>query len=215
MVREKIKFDQYKVQGKKREFSVVVVPKQRYLWAYYEDFDNEYEIDGDLTTYRMLKFATAILANDPHVIIYLPVGNQELGNHSWGQCHDAVLCRPELQLRRSEWIRLRRQLNNSHRIQKYVLSYREKPLLDEWEAIEHSAKIHRVWSREKFEVKTVQDNTVFFALWRETWLRYHRGLVETMRDGAPKYPSRYARGLGWILSQSLLNELEEEIKRSG
>ena len=80
MRREKIKFDQYKVQGKYRDFQVIVFPRKKYLWAYFEDFDEAYEIDGDPEAYRLMKYAMAILVTDPNKIIYLPIRNQPLGN---------------------------------------------------------------------------------------------------------------------------------------
>lgn len=211
MKQEKIKFEQYKVRGKHREYQVIVYPRKKYMWAYYEDFDGAYEIDGDVEAYRLLKFAMAILAADPNKIVYLPIGNQELGNHSWGECYDAVLCRPELQLRRSEWIRLRRQLDGPHRVENYVLCYESKKLCDEWEKIDSSQAKYRAQKREKLEVKTMQDDTVFFSLLKETYLRYHSRIVEVMQMGVPKYPSIPAGELGWILSPRIIKETEDAV----
>lgn len=86
--------------------------------------------------YRLLKYALAILAADPRKIIYFPLVSRELGNSAWGNCYDAVLCRPELQLRRSEWVNLRRQLDRNHRMENYVLRYDPQKLCDEWAKIE-------------------------------------------------------------------------------
>ena len=215
MNREKIKLEQYRVRGKHREFSVIVFPEQEYMWAYYEGFDGEYEIDGDLSTYRLLKFAMAILAHDPHVIIYLPVRNRILGDHAWGKCYDAVLCRPELQLRRSEWIRLRHQLNDAHRVEKYVLQYDAQKLCNEWEKIEHSPARYRIQKREKQEVRMLQDDTVFFVFLKETCLQYHSSIVVSLREGVPTYSNKCkpTGGLGWVLFGSWIREMEEEIKK--
>ena len=43
-----------------------------------------------------------------------------------------MLCRPELQLRRSEWVNLRPQLDRNHRMENYVLRYDPQKLCDEW-----------------------------------------------------------------------------------
>ena len=47
MSQKKIKFDQYLVRGKRRDFHVIVLRTTRYMWAYWDDFDKQYEIDGD------------------------------------------------------------------------------------------------------------------------------------------------------------------------
>ena len=136
MKKSKNKFQQYQVRGKHKNFQVIMFPRQKYMWAYYEGFDGRYEIDGDAQTYRLLKYALAILAADPRKIIYFPLVSRELGNSAWGNCYDAVLCRPELQLRRSEWVDLPRQLDRNHRMENYVLRYEPQKLCDEWAKIE-------------------------------------------------------------------------------
>lgn len=206
----KIKFDQYIVRGKHRDFQVIVFPRKKYMWAYYEGFDGAYEIDGDPEAYRLMKYAMAILAVDPNKIIYLPIRNQALGTFCWDNCYDAVLYRPELQLRRSEWVHLRRQLNCSHRVENYVLRYEPQKLYDEWNTVEGSSQKYNYWKREKQEVKTMQDDTIFMALLKETCLLYHSRIVEVMKDGVPEYPSNPAGELGWILSPRILKETEEK-----
>ena len=186
MKQEKIKFDQYIVRGKHRDFQIIVFPKKKYMWAYYEGFDEAYEIDGDVDAYRLMKFAMAILAVDSNKIIYLPIRNNELGNYSWGTTYDAVLCRPELQLRRSEWVRLRRQLDCHHRVGSYVLRYESKKLCDEWEKINCTQRKIRFRKYEKSEINALQDDTVFLVLLKETCLLYHSRIVEVMDGGVPE-----------------------------
>lgn len=214
MKQGKIKFDQYTVRGKHRDFQVIVFPKKKYMWAYYEDFDKAYEIDGDSEAYRQMKYAMAILAADPNKIIYLPIRNQPLGNICWDVCYDAVLCRPELQLRRSEWVRLRRQLNCHHQVENYVLHYMPKKLCDEWNKIENSLSKYDCCRREKQEAKTMQDDTVFMVLLKETCLQYHSRIVELMKGGVPEYPSYPVGELGWILSPRAIREAEEKYEKS-
>ena len=182
------------------------------MWAYYERFDGAYEIDGDVEAYRLMKFAMAILTVDPDKIIYLPIRNNEIGNYSWGTTYDAVLCRPELQLRRSEWVRLRRQLDCHHRVESYVLRYEPKKLCDEWEKVSGPQRKICFRKYEKQEINRLQDDTVFLVLLKETCLLYHSRIVELMEDGVPEYPSVPASELGWILSPRVLREMENNMK---
>ena len=46
---------------------------------------------------------------------------------------------------------------------------------------------YNYWKREKQEVKTMQDDTIFMALLKETCLLYHSRIVEVMKDGVPEY----------------------------
>lgn len=178
------------------------------MWAYYEGFDGAYEIDGNVDAYRLLKFAMAILSVDPDKIIYLPIRNNELGNASWGATYDAVLCRPELQLRRSEWVRLRRQLDQQHRVENYVLRYEPKKLCDAWTKVTSPQRKNRFRNDGKLEINALQDDTVFLVLLKETCLLYHARIVELMAGGVPEYPSVPASELGWILSPRILREME-------
>lgn len=176
------------------------------MWAYYEGFDDCYEIDGDPEAYRLMKFAMAILIADPGKIIYLPIRDQAIGVES---C-DAVLCRPELQLRRSEWVRLRRQLDQAHRIEKYILRYEPDKLCGIWEHTEGSPAYYTSRKREKQEVNELRNDTVFMVLLKESCLRYHWWIADQMRKGVPKYPSVPVGGLGWLLSPRAIQEMKAE-----
>lgn len=178
------------------------------MWAYYEGFDNRYEIDGDPEAYRLMKFAMAILIADPGKIIYLPIRDQAVGGESRG----AVLCRPELQLSRSEWVRLRRQLNQAHRIEKYILRYEPDKLCGIWENMEGSPAYYTSQDCEKQEVNELRDDTVFMVLLKESCLRYHWWIVDQMRKGVPQYPSVPVGGLGWLLSSRAIQEMKEDAK---
>ena len=110
MSRQKIKIPQYLVRGKHRDFQVLRFPELTYGWAYWDCDFGRYEIDGDYETFQWLKYAMAALIASPDKILYFPIRKKIAGSY-YCENYDAVLTRPELQFRRSEWISLRRQLD--------------------------------------------------------------------------------------------------------
>ena len=57
----KLTFEQYLVRGKHRDFHVVVFPRKKYMWAFYDNFDRQYEIDGGVTiAHKQLAFRANI-----------------------------------------------------------------------------------------------------------------------------------------------------------
>ena len=125
---EKIKIPQYLVRGKHRDFHVLCFPKLEHAWAY-DEFDYQrYEIDGGYETYLWLKYAMAALIASPDKIIYFP--SRKTSGRYLLPSYDAVFTRMELQFRRSEWVRLRSQLDKAHRIENYRLQYHQDKLCD-------------------------------------------------------------------------------------
>lgn len=160
---KKIKLKQYRVRGKHREFDVLVFSRWRYMWAYYDNDDDIYAIDGDLAACELIKYALAVLIADPNKIIYFPVRDNELGD-IFTDHYDAVLTRTELQFRRSEWIRLRRQLNKAHQIENFVLRYDQDRLLAYGKRYEKDSEAWKVWRKEKQEFSALWGDTVFITM---------------------------------------------------
>lgn len=74
--RNKVKIDQYLVNGKRRDYCVLVLPKSKgsMMWAYYEKgFDERYEIDADTQCFKLVRYALAALIANPSKIIYFPI----------------------------------------------------------------------------------------------------------------------------------------------
>ena len=218
MANQKIKFDQYKVRGKRRDYEVIVLPRKKYMWAFYDDFDRQFEIDGNVGAYRYVKYALAILINDPTKIVYLPIRGQAIGKYYQDNSYDAVLTRPELQLRRSEWVCLRRQLDRAHRMENYVLRYEPEKLCDEWAKWRENRYNYRGKNREKQEVNTMADDTVFISYWRDAYLAAHDRIVCAMREplSEPSEPiftdiTNYPY-LGWILTPASIRNMEEKAR---
>ena len=159
---KKIRFEQYRVRGKHRDFEVLVFTRRRYMWAYHDNDDDVYAIDGNHAGYELVKYALATLIADPNKIIYFPIRDNKLDG-IFSERYDAVLTRTELQFRRSEWIKLRRQLNKAHRIENFVLRYDPDRLLAYAKRYEKDSESWKVWQKEKQEVSALWGDTVFIT----------------------------------------------------
>ena len=225
---KKIKFEQYRVRGKHREFEVLVFPRSEHMWAYYEKFDERYEIDGDLAAYQFVKYALATLVADPNKLIYFPIRGGSVNGY-YKQNYDAVLFRPELQFRRSEWIRLRRQINKAHQIGNFVLRYDPESLC-RYKAEFHGDKAYyKALRQRRFEVNTLVGDTVFLSPLKETCLGWLASIIGAEHKERLSEPSQmigsensYYLGngisfyyptseiLGWILTGKTVWEMYHE-----
>jgi len=108
----KLKIPQYKVRGKHQDYYVEAFPNHSYMWPYYEKFDREYIIDADAAGWEQLRYAIAILLQAHDRIIYFPTARNNIENPitEFYENYDTVLTVAVLHFKRSEWIRLRRQL---------------------------------------------------------------------------------------------------------
>lgn len=91
----------------------------------------------------------------------------------------AVLTRPELQFRHSQWIALRRQLDVPHKVGNYRLRYDEDRLIHTLDGFEQSRWNYRTMKKLKQEANTMQGDTVFLTLLRESCLFYYQGIIKT------------------------------------
>lgn len=192
----KIKIDQYLVHGKHREFQVLVFPRYEFMWAYYEDSDERYEIDGDQEAYQLIKYALAALIAAPQEIIYFPVRDKGVGPY-FQENYDAVLTRPELQFRHSEWINLRHQLNKAHQTNQFILRYEPEKLCNDWKKIYgrtthererawqrfcNTATFYRAVKKRRQEVNKLLGDTVFLTMLKESLLAWHDEIIYTEQD---------------------------------
>ena len=199
---DKIKIPQYLARGKHRWFHVLRLPELPYAWAYDCYDDGRYEIDGNIETFRWLKYALAVLIQSPDRIVYLPIRKEDTKDCIFSS-YDAVITRPELQFRRSEWIKLRRQLNAAHRVSDYRLQYRPERYNAFSAGFENSARYYRARRRLAQEVDVLLGSTVFLTLIRESCCLYHNEIEDAIRndrDISECFPiSGFAmRNIGWI-----------------
>ena len=182
MKSKKIKIPQYLVHGKRQTYSVLVFSKKKWLFASYDGADERYEIDGDPAAYQQVKYALAALIANSGKIAYFPIRKPGF-RQFYMENYDAVLVRPELQFRRSEWVSLRRQLNKAHRIKDFELYYDPQKLYDHYESLSHSeSEMAKVW-RDNYGVSSkLEDGTVFFAIYRDICYAYHHAILEAEKD---------------------------------
>lgn len=208
---EKIKIEQYLVRGKHRNFHVLKFPELEYAWAYW-DWDTErYVIDGSHTTFQYLNYAMAALIAAPDMIAYFPI--RKKGPY-YVPNYDAVLTRVEGQLRRSEWVHLRRQLDRAHQIQNFCLRYNPQKLYDYMEGFRGTDQYYRAMRQRKQEVNTLLGDTVFFTLIKETCYAYHRDTIDMMDScdhdldyGLPVDGFDWYSSLGWFLPDRAIHEM--------
>lgn len=211
MKREKVKIQQYLVRGRRQEFHVLRVPKLEHAWAYFDyDFDR-YEIDGDYEAFQWLKYAMATLIASPDKIVYFPIRKKTPGTY-YCENYDAVLTRPELQFRRSEWIGLRRQLDPAHQIRQYQLHYEPERLCRAIEGFRDSSRYFRAVRKLKQEVNTLVGDTVFLTLLRENCYLTHLDICESVdplddSDTGTPIDGFSMRPIGWYLPDRAIRQM--------
>lgn len=178
MKTKKIKIPQYLVRGKRQTYSVLAFPNKKWLLAFYDDADERHEIDGDPAAYQQVKYALASLIANSGKIAYFPIKKPGFGRF-YKDNYDAVIVRPELQFRRSEWVSLRRQLDRAHRIKDFELYYNPQKLYDHYERLSHSeSERAKIWRGYDKTDTRLEDDTIFFTLYRDICYMYHHDIID-------------------------------------
>lgn len=194
----KVKFDKYKVYNKGRLWTVLVVPCEEASYAFDCVDEDQLMVDTGPSGMKQIQRSLAILANDPSVIIYLPIkrpGDDYYGAH---MTFDAVIMRPELQFKCSEWYDIKSKLDKKHWVGKYTLKYNEKKLNDLWEQNYR----HKMWLAEHQNiVEKLLGDTVFLVLPRPVCLEYHRDISKAMDIYDPNDEYGTHAGIGYVLPE--------------
>lgn len=192
----KYKFDRYKVYNKGKIWTVLVVPCEEASYAFDCVDEDQLMVDTGPSGMKQIQKSLAILANNPSVIIYLPIkrpGDNYYGAH---MTFDAVIMRPELQFKCSEWYDIKSKLDKKHWVGKYTLKYNEKKLNDLWEQNYR----HKLWLMEHQNiVEKLLGDTVFLVLPRPVCLEYHRDIFKAMDIYDPNDEYGTHAGIGYIL----------------
>lgn len=116
---KRFKADEYVVREKGRDYSVLVFPFVKYMWAF-DDWPGEdcYMVDGSAEAFSMLKYALAILIEASDKVIYFPCKQKGIDTF-YNENYNLVICTPKAQLRRSSWIAIRRKLTASTKKGRY------------------------------------------------------------------------------------------------
>lgn len=180
------------------------------MWAYYDNDDDVYAVDGNPAAYQLIKYAMAVLIADPNKIIYFPIWDNDL-NGRFPERYDAVFTRTELQFRRSEWNKLRRQLNRSHRIENYVLRYDPESLLRYGKTLKASSTYWKYYHKEKQEVSVLWGNTVFLTRLKQTCLECLAHIFEL--EEKHDFECLPVIGSGWYFTNGWIKYLQEQDKK--
>lgn len=225
---KKIRIDKYTVREKGRTYEILKFPFIKHMWAF-DDYPEEdmFMVDGCKEAFMWLKYAFAVLANDSGKIIYFPCRQEGIGRYYAMPTYDLVLCRPELQLRRSLWFRIRRKLDKKHYTGKYVLAYNRRKLDDYYESgLGKKYQMEEGYNgrtylpyylrRQKKNVERILGDTMFVVLSRIEWLVYHHNTAEDLDDYRSSKGSMIWSAIGWIISDGELEDMyrivEEEEK---
>ena len=216
------KFSQYEIYEKNREYKVIEFPFIEHMWAFHTwPAEDEAAIDGGVEVFRYMEYAMTILADHPDRLIYFPCKQQGIGRF-YPDCYNLVLCRAELQFRRSQWARIRGRLDKKHEIEKFRLQYnrarmdqyyesglggRYRMIPDHPERMSFEPYVNRmIYDR---HIERIVGDTIFIVFPKEEchiW-RYH--LAKDLDAYRPEEGKTYWSICGWILSEKQIQEMKE------
>lgn len=222
----KIKIDQYAVRVKGRTYEILKFPFVKYMWAF-DDYPEEdmLMVDGCKEAFMWMKYAFAILANYPDKIIYFPC-KQDGIHWYYNNNYHLVLCRPEVQLRRSLWPRIRKKMDLKHAVEKFVLSYDRKKLDDYYEKGLWKRYPVETWRDRKFiqnpgpkkgyqtHVEEIVGDTVFMVLNRVECFEYHYGTARDLDEYRSGKDCHIWGPIGWIMSDGNIRSMIKEQEKS-
>ena len=196
----KFKVPLYKIYNKGRIHKVLVFPQGRKSAAWcFDDAPEEphYMIDGSREAMLQVQHALAALIANPSLIIYFPI--KKPGDTSYGDymTFDAVLMRPELQFRRSDWYDIKSKLDQKHCVGKYTIRHNEKKLND-LATKEYDGRYWRLeWDKLKEELL---GETVFFVLPKSICLDYHKDITHGLLRYDPDDEYATHCGIGYAVT---------------
>lgn len=156
------------------------------------------QIDASRKAFTYVCYAMAILANDPGKLLYFPCKQPGYGEY-YPFTYNMVLCRPELQFRRSRWARIRSRLDKKHWRGKYILQYDREKLYDYFENVlvkkygylgqdalgPWAFKVHGDydnWKRFEGLIEEEVNDTIFFVPERICCYDRHYCIAKTLDD---------------------------------
>lgn len=197
----KFKVDKYEIYNRGRTFTVLKFPRTENAWAF-DDAPEEDQLmlDGCPEFMQHVHHALAALIENPNLIIYFPIKHPD--EKTYGDnpmTYDAVILRPELQFRRSDWLTLRRKLDQKHRKGTYTICHDVKKL-DDW-CEKHYAGKHWFYRQlDKRKIEEIRDETVFLVLPKELMYLYHSRMTDGLKYFDPeKDEYGYPVGIGYIM----------------
>ncbi len=130
-----IKLDRYAIYEKGREYEVLVFPFIKYMWVFDGGpAEDGLYISGSEYSYAMLRYVFALLASDPGKLVFFPCRQPGVEGMFEPNYH-LVLYRPELQFRRSLWVKIKKKIDRKNWKGRYVLCYDGKKTDDYYENV--------------------------------------------------------------------------------
>lgn len=192
----KIKLEQYIVHLKgNRHYKVVVMPRLDKMWCYFNGGEGTYDIDGDKKAMEMLGIAFAVVIRDPQAILYFQIAKYDSFN--------AVLTRAAVaDFKPSTWYDIKPLLKKKNRVKNYIFDYNSKKLDDYY----INREIKKQYKDCVFK-QTELGNTVFMKFSIYDYYYFHSRIQSAIRsmNGEARYTECW--GLGFLLSESLLEEV--------
>ena len=109
-----IKLDRYAIYEKGREYEVLVFPFIKYMWVFDGGpAEDGLYISGSEYSYAMLRYVFALLASDPGKLVFFPCRQPGVEGMFEPNYH-LVLYRPELQFRRSLWVKIKKKIDRKN-----------------------------------------------------------------------------------------------------
>lgn len=230
---EIIRIPQYRIRGKKRYYNILVFPKHKYAWTYYEYWAPvKYCLDASIEYYEHVKHGLAATLIDPNLILYFPTSDpskEVLLAHSYN--YNLVIVRPQLQFKRSEWFDLKKKLDKNHRVEDFVLKYNEEALIEQADKLEEQRCIeyghamfgfkrckrteyyYKVAKRQnQAEQDVLLNDTVFFTLIRESCIDAIKYISIDQEDHNPDgaWPMGGLYCLGFVINNEILANMFPE-----
>lgn len=165
-------------------------------------------LDGTPEFYQLVQYALAAMIADPSVIIYFLIKRPGYTGYRDHMTYDAILVRPELRFRRSEWYDLKGHLNPQHYAGKYTIHYDGKKLDDWWNRLERK----KPWFRYNYFNRVVYDllgETVFFVTPRHVCYLYHSDITKGLESFDPGDECGSFVSIGYILTEKAIQRGEE------
>lgn len=197
----KFKVDKYEVYNRGRTFTILKFPRTENAWAF-DDVPEEDQLmlDGCPEFMQHVQHSLAALIENPNLIIYFPIKHPDEKTYRPNpMTYDAVILRPELQFRRSDWLTLRRKLDQKHWKGKYTICHDVKKL-DDWYKKRYAEKHWLYLQLDKRKTEEIRDETVFLVLPRELMYIYHCRITDGLKYFNPeKDEYGYPVGIGYIM----------------
>lgn len=205
---KKYKVDQYKVRNKGRVLKILVFPQiTTEAWAY-DDHpeDDRLMLDGSPQFMRQVQRALVALIEDPTIIAYFPIKNKNCPRFGRHMTYDAVLLRPELQFKVSDFYDVKDKLDRKHWVGKYKIRHNEAKLVELWNK-EYQGRYWRVeWDK---KCEKLLGDTVFLVLPKSVCLEYHYDISQAMEYYNPADDFGTFAGIGYIIPNQKRTNIEE------